>query len=321
MRRRKVDEATESEKGAEWTTVGADDGRQEPFRNEADERGDDDAIAAEQQLEAALRAATAAASAADTDGQPHTAMQGRSRTRVFTYLLLSLFFLLLMLTWNGIAPPVSSSTSSFSLSLPAIRRFINQAKIRVQTWAGLRQLRTQKNVDKRATKGHGGATNINKRANDEQGDQEGPSPPSQLPFGSIDDDDDDAPLLDIHSPVDRDPRALYLTLEQLSEFNGSDASPIYLAIYGRIFDVSSGSHFYAPGRGYSYLAGKDVSRAFATNCYNNQQLYDIRGLTKKQRRTIDRWYEFYNNHHTYQAIGWVLLPGLPPDAPLPNDTC
>lgn len=122
-------------------------------------------------------------------------------------------------------------------------------------------------------------------------------------------------------PNPRDPTALYLTLDELSEHTGANGDTILLAVHGRIFDVTSGRSFYGPGAGYSNLAGKDASRAFATNCYNNRDLHDQRGLTEEQRLAIDGWYNFYLNHHTYQPVGWVVIPEIPPEAPLPNDTC
>lgn len=51
-------------------------------------------------------------------------------------------------------------------------------------------------------------------------------------------------------------------IEPLGEYNGITKSPIYIAIKGRVFDVSSGAEFYGPmGGGYNALAGQDASRA------------------------------------------------------------
>lgn len=129
-----------------------------------------------------------------------------------------------------------------------------------------------------------------------------------------------APLV-IVRPNPRDPKALYLTPSQLSQFTGEDGGPIFLSIHGRIFDVTSGYSFYGPGQSYSNLVGKDCSRGFVTNCFNNENQHDLRGLTNEQRKGIDSWYKFYEGHHTYQPVGWLDVPDIPEDAPLPIDTC
>ena len=36
---------------------------------------------------------------------------------------------------------------------------------------------------------------------------------------------------------------------------------------------------------------------------------------------IDHWYKFYNEHEKYRAIGWLDLPDIADDAPMPNDEC
>ena len=36
---------------------------------------------------------------------------------------------------------------------------------------------------------------------------------------------------------------------------------------------------------------------------------------------IDHWYKFYNEHDKYRAVGWLDLPDIADDAPMPNDEC
>lgn len=51
-------------------------------------------------------------------------------------------------------------------------------------------------------------------------------------------------------------------IEPLGEYNGIKQPQIYIAIKGRVFDVSSGVEFYGPkSGGYNALAGQDASRA------------------------------------------------------------
>lgn len=72
-----------------------------------------------------------------------------------------------------------------------------------------------------------------------------------------------------------------LTDADLKAYDGSDPDkPLYLAIDGRIFDVSSGRHFYGPGGHYGHFAGRDASRAWVTECWDteDQLTHDMRGV-------------------------------------------
>lgn len=51
-------------------------------------------------------------------------------------------------------------------------------------------------------------------------------------------------------------------IEPLADYDGVIRAPIYIAVKGRVFDVSSGAEFYGPATGgYNVLAGQDASRA------------------------------------------------------------
>ncbi|GME25084.1 Cytochrome P450 [Neofusicoccum parvum] len=70
-----------------------------------------------------------------------------------------------------------------------------------------------------------------------------------------------------------------LTDEQLAAYDGSDPSkPIYLALNGTIYDVTPGVHFYGPGGGYHFFAGRDAARAFVTGCFEEDLTPDLRGI-------------------------------------------
>jgi len=46
------------------------------------------------------------------------------------------------------------------------------------------------------------------------------------------------------------------TKEELSKFKGEDGGDIYIAIMGKVFDVSRGKDYYGPGGGYAFFSGQ-----------------------------------------------------------------
>lgn len=70
---------------------------------------------------------------------------------------------------------------------------------------------------------------------------------------------------------------LSLTEEELKEFDGSDPEkPIYLGINGTIFDVSASPAFYGPGGHYNHFVGKDATRAWITECWDEPEQFTWR---------------------------------------------
>lgn len=105
---------------------------------------------------------------------------------------------------------------------------------------------------------------------------------------------------------------LGITLEELAEYDGrmlpdsSERAPLFLAIHGRIYDVSAGWGFYGPGQTYHKLVGKDATRAFCTGCLEPACLVpNTDGLTEKQLREAYRWIELYEQHDKYKLVGMV----------------
>ncbi|KAK0280300.1 hypothetical protein LTR91_004807 [Friedmanniomyces endolithicus] len=71
---------------------------------------------------------------------------------------------------------------------------------------------------------------------------------------------------------------LLLTPTQLSLHTGSPpGTPIYLALNGTIYDVSSNPRIYGPGGSYAIFAGKDAARGFITGCFAEDGNADLRG--------------------------------------------
>jgi predicted heme/steroid binding protein len=257
-------------------------------------------LSSEQRADAALAAAArAAASAAPLSASgtpPAVSAVRRARPSLLVSLLRLLPYVLLFLAIFVSISYVSTGTPHYGLAHPALqarlaaswpvkqfRRTLNRAKINVQEWAGLRAPRVAKKPapasNAEANKGYGGITPSKKQASSGGGM---PNVGGETERVRI-----------TPRPKEHDPRALYLTPDELSKFTGADepSGTILLAVYGRIFDVTSGRIHYGPEGNYHNLAAKDVSRAFATNCFDNEQLHDLRGLSDEQRRHIDSWYK------------------------------
>ncbi|XP_071962927.1 neudesin-like [Antedon mediterranea] len=80
------------------------------------------------------------------------------------------------------------------------------------------------------------------------------------------------------------------TPEDIKEFDGSDSEkPIYMAVKGVVFDVSTGKDFYGKGAAYNALVGKDASRGVAKMSLEPDDLTsDVTGLTEQQLEELDK---------------------------------
>jgi predicted heme/steroid binding protein len=73
------------------------------------------------------------------------------------------------------------------------------------------------------------------------------------------------------------------TLESLRAHNGTNPFlPILLGLKGVVFDVTSGSKFYAAGKAYANFAGRDVTRNTAMFSTKNRDLDRIDFPPEKQ---------------------------------------
>jgi len=95
--------------------------------------------------------------------------------------------------------------------------------------------------------------------------------------------------------------------EELSKYDGIEKGvPIYLAIIGDVFDVSTGAKFYKKGRSYHHFAGRDGSRSFVTGESSGEGLSDnIDGLDDEELDGIAHWHGFFTTHETYKKVGRV----------------
>ncbi|KAI0013249.1 hypothetical protein F4779DRAFT_564627 [Xylariaceae sp. FL0662B] len=131
---------------------------------------------------------------------------------------------------------------------------------------------------------------------------------------------------------------IYLTPAELAQYDGRDETkPIYLAINGTIYDVSSNAPIYGPGGSYQFFAGADASRSFVTGCFAEDRTPDMRGvedmflplddpevdqhftaaelaelrekeLAEAQQRVHDallHWVNFFQNSPKYPKVGYV----------------
>ncbi|KAK4277262.1 hypothetical protein QN277_015280 [Acacia crassicarpa] len=96
-----------------------------------------------------------------------------------------------------------------------------------------------------------------------------------------------------------------LNPQQLSQYNGSDPSkPIYVAVKGRVFDVSAGKSFYGPGGPYAMFAGKDASRALAKMSKNDEDVSpSLDGLSEKEIGVLNDWEKKFEAK--YPVVGRV----------------
>lgn len=101
--------------------------------------------------------------------------------------------------------------------------------------------------------------------------------------------------------------ALTLTSEELASYTGKEGSPLYLAIDGRVYDVSAGTKFYGEGGSYHKFVGKDATYAFATGCLQEECLVSTKeNLTEKEKKEIQRWIELYDTHDKYKFVGHIV---------------
>ncbi|CAH2061144.1 unnamed protein product [Thlaspi arvense] len=96
------------------------------------------------------------------------------------------------------------------------------------------------------------------------------------------------------------------TAEQLSQYNGTDESkPIYVAIKGRVFDVTTGKSFYGNGGDYAMFAGKDASRALGKMSKSEEDVSpSLEGLTEKEITTLNDWEKKFEAK--YPVVGRVI---------------
>eukprot|EP00927_Polykrikos_kofoidii_P014661 TRINITY_DN16468_c0_g3_i1.p1 TRINITY_DN16468_c0_g3~~TRINITY_DN16468_c0_g3_i1.p1 ORF type:complete len:220 (+),score=36.65 TRINITY_DN16468_c0_g3_i1:87-746(+) len=106
------------------------------------------------------------------------------------------------------------------------------------------------------------------------------------------------------------------TLKELKDFDGKPEhggeANLLLAIWGRVFNVSTGAEFYAPKSGYSKFAGRDCTRALATTSTKKSSMNkDLSGLSAmKMQHLNDTYWGTYV--YKYPIVGIVSDPPYNP---------
>ncbi len=94
--------------------------------------------------------------------------------------------------------------------------------------------------------------------------------------------------------------------------NGTNGQPVYLAVRGRVFDVTPGRQFYGPGGPYSNFAGRDASRGLAHGSFDEDMLTeDLNGpldklddLDAEQIEALKGWEERFEEK--YLVVGRLV---------------
>lgn len=99
-----------------------------------------------------------------------------------------------------------------------------------------------------------------------------------------------------------------ISLEDLSRARGSSNDEhLWLAVLGHVFDVSAGQRFYAPGKSYHVLTGRDATLALATGDLGGEGRQSpaktLEQLTPDEMEEANRWLEYFATHDRYQHVG------------------
>ncbi|KAG0133714.1 cytochrome b5-like heme/steroid binding domain-containing protein [Tuber indicum] len=109
------------------------------------------------------------------------------------------------------------------------------------------------------------------------------------------------------APVQLDPpKDDPISLDELKVADGSfEGRPVYVAIKGTVFDVSSNRSSYGPGGSYHVFAGKDASRALAKSSVKPEDaIAKWDDLGDKEKEVLGDWYTYFSKR--YNIVGRVV---------------
>ncbi|CAG8958892.1 hypothetical protein HYFRA_00012889 [Hymenoscyphus fraxineus] len=101
----------------------------------------------------------------------------------------------------------------------------------------------------------------------------------------------------------------------LLPYNGTNNQPVYIAVRGRVFDVSPGRNFYGPGGPYENFAGRDASRGLACGSFDEDMLTKdlqapldtLEGLGAEEMDALRGWEERFSEK--YLVVGELVAVG------------
>ncbi|WYZ35059.1 hypothetical protein EsH8_I_001335 [Colletotrichum jinshuiense] len=105
------------------------------------------------------------------------------------------------------------------------------------------------------------------------------------------------------------------TPRTLLPFTGDNDPRVYLAVRGRVFDVTNGRNFYGPGGPYANFAGRDASRGLACGSFDEDMLTEdldgpldkLEGLGPDEIEALQGWEEQFENK--YLVVGKLVAVG------------
>jgi membrane-associated progesterone receptor component len=112
--------------------------------------------------------------------------------------------------------------------------------------------------------------------------------------------------------VGKRPDPQNFTLSQLSVMDGEAGRPLYLAVKGKVFDVSRGKAYYGKGGAYQNLCTRDATNMLArmeTDPAKVDLARPLESLSDEERKSVDSWESFFEGK--YPLVGY-LTDGVVP---------
>ena len=101
----------------------------------------------------------------------------------------------------------------------------------------------------------------------------------------------------------------------LKPYNGEANMPVYLAVRGKVFDVTPGKNFYGPGGPYENFAGRDASRGLACGSFDEEMLTkdlngpldNLKDLGDAELQALQDWEDRFQEK--YLVVGKLISVG------------